>query len=164
MLQERGFVLAALILSSLLAVACAAGARYTSFRPGQQWLDTEGNEIRAHSGGLLYVPTAAKHYWYGSDGYPNGDATLNRQINVYESDGNLYNFKNMGVAFTMPLLSKCQGAASPNITKPASCYADRCKVLQHPKGYFVMWCKSKPFVSVSTSTSPTGTMFKFKLL
>ena len=45
------------------------GGRYTSIRPGQQWLDTDGQLIRAHSGGLLVDPKQSnKTYWYGSDG------------------------------------------------------------------------------------------------
>ena len=38
-----------------------------------------------------------------------------------------------------------------------TCYADRCHVLYHkPTEKYVMWCKSKPFISVSVSTSPVG--------
>lgn len=127
---------------------------YTSFNPGQPWFDTSGQLIRAHSGGLLYDPNSNTTYWYGSNFYPEGDAMLNRIINVYSAVGDgLYNWRHEGVAFTMPLLPKCNSA-------PRTCYADRCKVLLHPNNpeehRYIMWCKSKPFVSVSTSASAVG--------
>ena len=35
----------------------------TEFKPGQTWLDTKGNPINAHGGGLLYHN--GTYYWYG---------------------------------------------------------------------------------------------------
>lgn len=35
------------------------------FRPGQVWLDTAGNPIQAHGGGVLYH--AGTYYWYGEN-------------------------------------------------------------------------------------------------
>ncbi|CAA6667417.1 unnamed protein product [Spirodela intermedia] len=37
------------------------------FYPGRQWLDTEGNPIQAHGGGLLYVESTGTYYWYGEN-------------------------------------------------------------------------------------------------
>ena len=54
-------------------VAAAAAATtqqsymYSSFRPGKLWLDTDGNVIRAHSGGLLVDPQSNRTLWYGSE-------------------------------------------------------------------------------------------------
>lgn len=38
---------------------------YTSIRPGQVWLDTEGKRIQAHGGSVMYWQGA--FYWYGEN-------------------------------------------------------------------------------------------------
>lgn len=35
------------------------------FYPGRIWLDTEGNPIQAHGGGILYDERKKMYYWYG---------------------------------------------------------------------------------------------------
>lgn len=35
------------------------------YRPGRMWLDTEGNPIQAHGGGILYDSRTKMYYWYG---------------------------------------------------------------------------------------------------
>lgn len=35
------------------------------FFPGKIWLDTEGNPIQAHGGGILYDERSKLYYWYG---------------------------------------------------------------------------------------------------
>ena len=39
--------------------------RYSSIRPGQIWLDTEGKRIQAHGGSVMYWEGA--YYWYGEN-------------------------------------------------------------------------------------------------
>ena len=39
--------------------------RYTSFRPGQPWLDTEGKRIQAHGGSVFFENGV--YYWYGEN-------------------------------------------------------------------------------------------------
>ncbi len=39
--------------------------QYTSIRPGQEWLDTEGNKIEAHGGCIFYEQDT--FYWYGEN-------------------------------------------------------------------------------------------------
>lgn len=39
--------------------------RYTSIRPGQVWLDTEGKRIQAHGGSIFYEDGV--YYWYGEN-------------------------------------------------------------------------------------------------
>lgn len=39
--------------------------RYTSIRPGQVWLDTEGKRIQAHGGSVIYIDGV--YYWYGEN-------------------------------------------------------------------------------------------------
>ena len=38
---------------------------YTSIRPGQVWLDTNGKRIQAHGGSVLYLD--GTYYWYGEN-------------------------------------------------------------------------------------------------
>lgn len=35
------------------------------YHPGRIWLDTEGNPIQAHGGGILYDARTKIYYWYG---------------------------------------------------------------------------------------------------
>ena len=49
------------------AAAATTQQSYSSFRPGKLWLDTDGNVIRAHSGGLLVDPQSNRTLWYGSE-------------------------------------------------------------------------------------------------
>lgn len=39
--------------------------RYNSIRPGQVWLDTNGNRIQAHGGSIMYIDGI--YYWYGEN-------------------------------------------------------------------------------------------------
>lgn len=36
-----------------------------NYYPGRIWLDTEGNPIQAHGGGILYDESSRTYYWYG---------------------------------------------------------------------------------------------------
>ena len=69
---------------------------YTSFRPGQEWLDTEGKKIHAH-GGSLFCENET-YYWYGenkekTDGL-NG--IWHWGVRCYSSR-DLYNWKDEGL-------------------------------------------------------------------
>ena len=158
-MQASQNIMLALVLLVVLVVSRATTTTptYTTFRPGQHWLDTTGREIRAHSGGLLNDPQSNRTYWYGSEGYPGGDALLNTKINVYSSsDGDLMNWRPEGVAFEMPRQGLC-AAPPPNPANPPTCYADRCKVIHNAATQkYVMWCKSKPFASVAVAKAPVG--------
>jgi len=37
------------------------------FYPGREWLDTDGNPIQAHGGGILFVESSKTFYWYGEN-------------------------------------------------------------------------------------------------
>ena len=43
----------------------AESKRYSSIRPGQVWLDTDGKRIQAHGGSVLY--SDGVYYWYGEN-------------------------------------------------------------------------------------------------
>jgi hypothetical protein len=96
------FAAAALIALSMCAPAVAAAdpppAKYESFRPGQPWLDTNGQVIQAHGGQV--VPATDDegrriYYWYGEDrskGYYDSPG-----VHLYSSY-DLYNWKDEGLA------------------------------------------------------------------
>ena len=42
-----------------------ADTKYNSIRPGELWLDTDGNPIQAHGGGIIYINDT--FYWYGEN-------------------------------------------------------------------------------------------------
>jgi hypothetical protein len=56
----RTHLLFLLIVGGAVAALPAA---YNSFHPGQVWLDTDGNPINAHGGGILHHHGV--YYWYG---------------------------------------------------------------------------------------------------
>src|SRR5262245_8546978 len=94
-----GILLAALGLSMLASTASSAPPNtYSSFRPGQPWLDTNGKVIQAHGGQV--VPAIDEdgrriYYWYGEDrsnGYYDSPG-----VHLYESH-DLYNWKDDGLA------------------------------------------------------------------
>lgn len=55
---------------AMLLTASGLGAR--DIVPGDVWLDTSGNPINAHGGGILYHN--GKYYWYGE--YKKGETVL----------------------------------------------------------------------------------------
>ena len=70
--------------------------RYNSFHPGQVWLDTNGKQIHAHGGSILYEN--GRYYWYGE----NKEKTTGENgiwhwgIRCYVSD-DLYNWEDLGL-------------------------------------------------------------------
>lgn len=70
--------------------------KYTSFRPGQVWLDTEGKRIQAHGGSVFYEDGV--YYWYGenkekTDGISN---IWHWGVRCYASV-DLYNWEDKGI-------------------------------------------------------------------
>ena len=121
-------------------VAAMAGAT-PAIHSGAVWTDVAGRPIEAHSAGLIRSPIDHVFYWYGAEGYTAGDG-VNAQINVYSSL-DLSTWTKRGVALN---------ANATNAT-----YLDRPKVVFNPKtSMFVMYCKSAPYVTVSTSKTPVG--------
>ena len=67
-----------------------------TFKPGQEWRDTDGELIQAHGGQVIYVD--GKYYWYGE----NKSMTTSFRspywhngVQCYSSD-DLYTWKNEG--------------------------------------------------------------------
>ena len=77
-----------------MLVTVAASAE---FQPGEVWLDTDGNPIQAHGGGIL--TRGDTYYWYGEDRTPGG----NGAVACYSST-NLYDWKREGVVLSREAL------------------------------------------------------------
>lgn len=70
--------------------------KYNSIRPGQVWLDTNGNRIQAHGGSVIYIDGV--YYWYGE----NKEKTTGKDdiwhwgVRCYAST-DLYNWEDKGL-------------------------------------------------------------------
>ena len=68
-----------------------------TFKPGQVWLDTDGQPIQAHGGGILY--DRGTYYWYGEN--KDGPTLPGARVDVIGvscySSQDLYTWKNEGV-------------------------------------------------------------------
>lgn len=124
--------------------------KYSSFKPGEHWYDTNGDLINAHGGGLLFHNNT--YYWYGE----SRGATASRGVNVYSSK-DLYNWKFEGLALA-------QSTDSLNDIA-MGCVMERPKVIYNKKTKnYVMWfhleLKGKGYsaarAGVAVSKSPTG--------
>lgn len=66
----------------LLALAGFAAAKFIA--PGGRWLDTQGNFVNAHAGGITLDKKSGKFFWFGerkTQEQPEGGG-----ISVYSSD------------------------------------------------------------------------------
>ncbi|WP_299089702.1 family 43 glycosylhydrolase [uncultured Metabacillus sp.] len=151
-----------------------------SFKPGQEWRDTNGAIIQAHGGGIMYDENTKKYYWYGED-KTNGYLPA-RGVRVYSST-DLYNWKDEGLALTAiesmeqfetdPLISKLYEGRTDKADILNDIGTDR--VIERPKVIYnektkkyVMWMHTdgpsetsnamyaKAEAGYSLSDSPTG--------
>lgn len=70
--------------------------KYNSIRPGQIWLDTNGNRIQAHGGSVLFHEGV--YYWYGENKeHTTGDGSVwHHGVKCYAST-DLYNWEDKGL-------------------------------------------------------------------
>lgn len=106
----------------------------TSFKPGQAWLDTNGNRIQAH-GGYMFVEDG-KFYWYGENKEKSQSEyeVWHWGVRLYSSD-DLYNWQDEGIILPPEL---------EDTTSPVYYNAkmDRPHILYNEKtGLYVMWLK-----------------------
>ena len=107
---------------------------YDSFRPGQLWLDTNGNRIQAHGGSVIAIDDY--YYWYGenkekTDGV-NG--IWHYGVRCYRSK-DLYNWEDMGLIIPPDL----EDINSP--LHPTSCM-DRPHIIYNAKTKkYICWLK-----------------------
>lgn len=116
------------------------GTPHTSFKPGGEWLDTDGHHIDCHGGNIIYVDSLKTYYWYGEHrGQPRGASCY--------SSKDLYNWKNEGVVLDKGTIETFE---RPKVIYDAA------------KRQYVMWFHfdgnryTLAELGVAVSSSPTG--------
>jgi len=105
-----------------------------SFKPGQQWFDTDGQLIQAHGGSVLYHN--GTFFWYGENKEKtNGvNGIWHNGVKCYSSS-DLYNWKNEGIILE-PDYDNLNNPLHPTRIM------DRPHILYHSdRRQFVMWVK-----------------------
>lgn len=127
---------------------------YSSIRPGQVWLDTQGKRIHAHGGSIITVGGA--FYWYGENKERSlpGSGIWHYGVRMYRST-DLYNWEDLGLVMEpVP-----DDPAHP--LHPAQCM-DRPHILFcAATGKFVLWMKIMgkdgiQFQTIATAEAVTG--------
>jgi hypothetical protein len=123
---------------------------YSSFKPGEEWCDTDGKIINAHGGGILYYNKT--YYWFGE----TRGKSASQGVSVYSSK-DLYNWKNEGLAL------EHDADSSSDITTGS--IMERPKVIYNKNTQqFIMWfhleLKGKGYsaarAGVAVSNTPAG--------
>lgn len=112
---------------------------YSSFHPGQVWLDTDGKPIQAHGGGILF--DQGTYYWFGEDKSAPTQLDLAKGflhradvvgVHCYSST-DLYNWKDEGI-----VLPAVPGDSNHDLNPGR--VAERPKVVYNQvTGKYVMW-------------------------
>lgn len=109
-------------------------ATYDSIRPGQVWLDTDGNRIQAHGGSVIEVDGV--FYWYGENKERTkpGNGIWHWGIRCYSST-DLYNWEDRGLIIP-PQPEDPDSPLHPakNVDRPHIVYNER-------TGKYVCWLK-----------------------
>lgn len=111
------------LLGSVVIPLCLlhAASNLSSFRPGQDWKDTDGRIIDCHAGNIIYQAETETFFWFGEHrGSPSGVACY--------SSTDLYNWKNRGIA----LNKSAAGLGGGIIERPKVAYNATTKK-------YVMW-------------------------
>ena len=126
----------ALLFLIVALYGCGEEKRYTSFTPGELWLDNNDIHINAHGGGILY--DKGVYYWFGEHKI-EGKAGNQAHVGVHcYSSKDLYNWKDEGIALAV----KPEGSGS-DIEK--GCILERPKVIYNTKTKkYVMWFHLEP--------------------
>ncbi|TLX75584.1 glycosyl hydrolase family 43 [Labilibacter sediminis] len=156
-------VLSLMVLISVMLTGCQS-KKDTSIKPGEVWLDVDGNPINAHGGGLLYHQ--GMYYWYGE--IKEGETYLpdcNKSwggtrvdvtgVSCYSSK-DLVNWKNEGIVLTSVKDDPSHDLYKDNVL-------ERPKVVYNAKTKkFVLWVHvdsmdyQKASCGVAVSDNPTG--------
>ncbi len=156
-----------LLGAALLAGAACAAPVYDCFRPGAEWLDTDGNPIHAHGGSILVVDGV--YYWYGENKEKTTGLTdvWHMGVNLYSSK-DLYNWTFEGNIIPAEP-DKPGSPLHPNscMDRPHILYNDRTKKYvcwlkimsaKHGQGETVLTADSLkgPWTIVRTGLKPCG--------
>ncbi|KAL6498207.1 hypothetical protein OROGR_028604 [Orobanche gracilis] len=140
-----------------------AGNSSSYYYPGRIWLDTEGNPIQAHGGGIMYDERSGTYYWYGEykDGptyhaHKKGAARVDViGVGCYSSK-DLWTWKNEGIVLPAQEQNSTHDLHKSNVLeRPKVIYNEKTKK-------YVMWMHidnanyTKASVGIATSDSPTG--------
>ena len=117
---------------------------YTTIRPGQVWLDTEGKRIQAHGGSLLTHDGG--FYWYGENKERTtpGSGIWHWGVRLYQST-DLYNWDDLGVI--IPPVED-----DPDSPLHPAQFADRPHIVRRPDGRWVCWIKVMTKAGTQEST------------
>ena len=131
-------------LSALLL--CSIALASPQFQPGAVWLDSAGQPIQAHGGGILSHNGA--YYWYGEDRTPGGTGAV-----ACYSSTNLYDWQREGIALDRSALPRVAGQRT---------FVERPKVLFNGRtGRYVMWMhleqRGYHYARAGVASSPTPT-------
>ncbi len=125
---------------------------YTSIRPGQPWLDTNGQRIQAHGGSVLYH--RGRFYWYGENKEKSQSEyeIWHWGVRLYSSV-DLYNWEDEGI-ICMPRPDDPESPMHPTSKM------DRPHILYDEKNdRFVMWLKimdTLPYAQVAIADTIHG--------
>lgn len=133
------------------------------YYPGRIWLDTDGNPIQAHGGGILHDMKSRMYYWYGE--YKNGPTYRVPGKGVARVDvigvgcyssKDLKTWKNEGIVLKAEEKNQAHDLHSSNVLeRPKVIYNEKTKK-------YVMWMHidnanyTKAAVGIAISDSPTG--------
>lgn len=125
----KGFPVFITCLISAAFLSCTCGRDIRLPEPGGVWLDTDGNCINAHGGGML--EHNGIYYWFGEH---KCDTTNNATVGVtVYSSTDLNEWKYEGVALAVE-------AEDSDSDIAGGCIIERPKVIYNPNtGKFVMW-------------------------
>jgi hypothetical protein len=109
--------------------------KYSTFRPGELWLDNRGVHINAHGGGVLFHDGV--YYWFGEHKIAGGAGnTAHVGVHVYSSR-DLCNWTDEGIALPV--------SDEPGSPIARGCILERPKVIYNPRTkQFVMWFHLEP--------------------
>ncbi|KAL8125019.1 uncharacterized protein LOC141719514 isoform X2 [Apium graveolens] len=140
-----------------------AGNTSFYYYPGRIWLDTDGNPIQAHGGGILYDEVTRTYYWYGEykDGptyhaHKRGAARVDIiGVGCYSSK-DLWTWKHEGIVLAAEETDENHDLHKSNVL-------ERPKVIFNKQtSKYVMWMHiddanyTKASVGVAVSDSPIG--------
>ncbi|KAE9607809.1 hypothetical protein Lal_00040017 [Lupinus albus] len=141
----------------------ASGNDSYYYYPGRIWLDTDGNPIQAHGGGILYDEKSRTYYWYGEykDGptyhaHKKGAARVDViGVGCYSSK-DLWTWKHEGIVLAAEETNETHDLYKSNVL-------ERPKVIYNDKTQkYVMWMHvddanyTKASVGVAISDTPDG--------
>ncbi|MFD3308619.1 family 43 glycosylhydrolase [Streptomyces sp. NPDC058656] len=119
--------------------------KYSTIRPGREWLDSSGARIQAHAGSMHYEEGV--FYWYGENKEKTGPGTgvWHWGVRCYSST-DLYNWEDRGLIIAPDL----DDSESP--LHPAQ-LTDRPHILRNPRtGQYVCWLKTMGPANMQTSS------------